>query len=175
MGHETRTLKQRELPNLSHHFLKIGGMLVDEKQPKNVYGIIPGQGGRIEVLPRPQTKGQKRLSSIEVLLELEKRELKNDAEEISQYNAGVAALLGGLAMREFNNLVVEKHYPLTEMALGGLSRHVRVLHSNIGEAVEGMMDPKNLAIRMDKIGRLLYQERARPIFKQSMFGIIEQS
>jgi hypothetical protein len=166
MEHMPRSFKQREMYGLAYHFLSIGNILQVERQPEKVREINTDEYGRIIVRPAIEEP----LSPIDILSTLENLPLRTDRLEFSRENAAIASALGGLALRDLNFIAKDQQYPFPPKALGALSRRTRGLHQHMGEVFDGLIlkskrsDPKHLAVRMNKIGRLLYFPEGMPSF-----------
>jgi hypothetical protein len=165
MAYRPRTIRERELNNLSEHYLRIGSAMRADKQPKETYGIIIDGDGRIAAVPY----GHEPLSPGNLLAFLAAAKLDVHDREVSIHNAAVASALGGLMLQGIYRDAKNSNHIFREAELEILSDDARGLHTGIGDVVHGLptdeiSGARHIAARMERISRLLYELRSRPNF-----------
>jgi hypothetical protein len=165
MAYRPRTIRERELNNLSEHYLRIGSAMRADKQPKEAYGISIDNDGRIVAVPY----GHEPLSPHDLLAFLAAAKLDVYDREVSIHNAAVASALGGLMLQSIYRGAKNSNHIFREAELKILSDEARGLHTGIGDVVHGLptdeiSGARHIAARMERISRLLYELRSRPNF-----------
>jgi hypothetical protein len=125
MAYRHRVLEQSELGDLSAHFIEVGTIFNANRQPRTVFGFDRDEKERLVALTKGTPK--QRLGPVRLLIRLEAEKLRGRTPETSRYNAGMASVLGGLAIAQLERAAAGQDHSLNAMALQSLSNHVRGL------------------------------------------------